>query len=78
MKTATRTGEPRVVLIATHQTDRFIYSGPSQVSQEVMLYAERKASEVPVLRLNEYNEQGKKADQADGDQANTILQGLQT
>ncbi|MCP4612985.1 MAG: hypothetical protein GY845_30190 [Planctomycetes bacterium] len=34
--------------------------------------------EVPVLRFNTYNEQGKKSDQADGGQENTILQRLQT
>lgn len=42
-----------------------------------MLYAERKAQKVPVLRLDEYDEQRKKADKADGGQANTVLQGLQ-
>jgi len=43
-----------------------------------MLYAKRKALEVPVLQLNKYNEQGKKSDQADRGQENTILQRLQT
>jgi len=43
-----------------------------------MLYAKRKAQKVPLLRLDEHDEQRKKANQADGDQANTILQGLQT
>jgi len=42
-----------------------------------MLYAERKAQKVPVLRFNEYDEQRNKAYQADWDQANTILQGLE-
>ena len=44
----------------------------------MMLYAKRKAVQVPILRFNKYNEQGKKGDQTDGGQENTILQRLQT
>ena len=43
-----------------------------------MRYAERKAFQVPILQLNEHNEQGKEGYQANGSQKNTTLQRLQT
>ncbi len=43
---------------------------------EVMPHAERKTLEMPLLRIIQYDQQGKEGDKADGDSKDTILQGL--
>jgi len=68
---------PARALARARNRKLFIYGSLRGIA-EVMLYAQRKTLEMPLLRVISDNQQGKESDKAEGDSNDTLLQRLQT